>query len=189
MQSWPSNVVAERNWRHAERTQGPMRGPRMSLCHWHAGGCVLVAWQNYTSFFFPFKKSFFCVFIYIWLNKTWNNTNSEINLNNRAANDRATIYIHEAPSGKMLTKWTRPSTRFSRKASQLIGKKCIICLRINTKCMWIFRIVYLEKKEEKYDSLEILTIRMFPCMGIYWSWNTWYLNMLIVQMCDILWKN
>lgn len=140
------------------------------------------------SSFFPFKKSFFCVFIYIWLNKTWNNTNSEINLNNRAANDRATIYIHEAPSGKMLTKWTWPSTRFSRKASQLIGKKCIICLQINTKCMWIFRIVYLEKREEKYDSLEILTIRMFPCMGIYWSWNT-YLNMFIVEMCDILWKN
>lgn len=27
--------------------------------------------------------------------------------------------------------------------------------------MWIFRIVYLEKKEEEYDSLEIFTIRMY----------------------------
>lgn len=54
--------------------------------------------------------------------------------------------------------------------------------------MWIFRIIYLEKKEEEYDSLEIVTIRMFLCMGIYWSWNTWHLNLLIIQMGDMFWK-
>lgn len=92
------------------------------VCHWPARCCFLVAWQDCTSFFFFFG------FIYIWMSKTWNNTNLEINLSNRTANHLVSIYIHEALSGKMLTKWTLPSPCFSRKASQLVGKKCITCL-------------------------------------------------------------
>lgn len=70
-------------------------------------------------------------------------------------NHLISIYIHEALSGNVLGKtiWTLPSPCFSRKASQLVGKMCCkICLQINAKRMLIFRTVYLEEKEEKYES-------------------------------------
>lgn len=49
------------------------------------------------------------------------------------------------------------SPAFPEVSLNWLKKKCIICLQLNTTYMWIFRIVYFEKKDKYGDSSEIFT--------------------------------